>query len=204
MRLKIVVNGRDGFTPEMIEKHDTAARLCEDAVNSVDFKEMVLNKLFTNSKGMTSASIYESLMTGKETLDMSDDKEADVHVVAYHKNNSVVGYTYSYTHKTYVNTKFFNSYDYSGIAGNLWHEWTHKAGWDHSSAKDHDSVPYATGYIVEDLVKKLMAGERLDQIDGSMSAPYAKEPVPYPVKTLVCYRSWRTLWRKKCYYKESV
>jgi hypothetical protein len=41
------------------------------------------------------------------------------------------------------------------VAGNLAHEWTHKLGFGHESAAEHDSVPYGIGYIVREMGEKL-------------------------------------------------
>jgi len=47
------------------------------------------------------------------------------------------------------------------VAGNLAHEWTHKIGFDHKSAAEHDSAPYAIGYIVDELAAKVLKGSKL-------------------------------------------
>src|SRR5690606_8082794 len=94
------------------------------------------------------------------------DGEADIHVEAYNSYWSrVVGYTYPHTPKTWVNLKFFNGYDYADIADNIFHEWLHKLGFDHVSADEHTSVPYALGYIVRDLIKQIIKGEKLHDVN---------------------------------------
>ena len=62
---------------------------------------------------------------------------------------------------TNINWKFFKSFKPSDVAGNFAHEWTHKIGFDHKSAAEHDSAPYAIGYIVREMAERAAKGEEL-------------------------------------------
>jgi hypothetical protein len=68
--------------------------------------------------------------------------------------SKVIGYTNGTINVININWKFFKGNTVADVAANLAHEWTHKIGFDHKSAKEHDSAPYAIGYIVGDLIRK--------------------------------------------------
>lgn len=200
-RLKVVVHSRDGFTDAEVKKHEVACTMLENVVNSVEFRERLLAKKLVRTEGLTNLQIYQKIMSGAEDLSPEHDGEIDVHVVIYHKHNKVVGYTYPSTVKTWLNRKFFSKYDYSEVACNLFHEWLHKLGFGHVSATDYGSVPYALGYLVEEMIKELIAGAVFTDIDGV--PPVEPPPIPLPqdpIPTVRCYRSWRTLWLKKVCY----
>jgi hypothetical protein len=207
-KLKFVVHGRENFTPEMIEKHETARKMTEEAVNSKELYDKIMAFTFDNTLGLTNQQIYSKIMDGAEDLNPVVDHQADIWVTAYYQNNRVVGYTTQLTNVTNVNTKFFNQYDYADISDNMFHEWLHKIGFDHSSAHDYISVPYALGYMVEDLVHDLMNGKKLTPMESDVETTATTvssvpvEPAPAPAKkVLVCSRSWRTFFFKKCYYQ---
>lgn len=200
-RLKINVHSRDGFTPAEVEKHTIACNLLETVLNSQEFYIRMMALRLTSVGSTTNLEIYNRIMSGAETLDPTDDHEIDVYVEAYYSNNSVVGYTYFNIIKTYLNKKFFDQYNYAEIACNLFHEWLHKIGFDHASAKDLMSAPYALGYLVEDLVNQVMKGIVLTQIDGTFSTPEIPQP---PKQVLVCSRSWRTFFLKRCYLEDAI
>lgn len=200
MRLRFNVHVRQGFTLEMTEKHANATFMLEQAINSVEFYRRVMTFQFTSTP-LSNKEIYSLIMSGSEVLDPEVDHEADIYVHAYYKWGKVVGYTYPDIKETYVNTKFFNTYNFAGIAGNMAHEWFHKIGFDHVNQYDHKSVPYACGYILEELVERIMSGEILKQMDGTI-AYENQRPAPIQKKHWVCYRPWRYLKLKKiCYYK---
>lgn len=194
-----------GFNDEQIEKHRTAQKMLETVVNSWEFRQELLALALSSTGGMTNAKIYNVIINGAEILSPEIDNEADIFVNAYKKRGAVVGYTYESTEKTWLNLKFFNTFNYSEIAGNLFHEWLHKLGFGHSSANEHSSVPYAVGYLVKKLVKHIMDGGILHdvndadkEIDVILGATIPSTPVK---PELVCYRSWRNFFFKKCSYQ---
>lgn len=198
--LKVNVHYRNGFNPEEVQKHVTACRMLEEAVNSEEFYVELMKRKFSSTM-VSNMEIYDKIMSGAETLEPDVDFEIDVYAEMYHSVGKVVGYTKPNTLKTWVNRKFFNHYSYAEVAGNIFHEWLHKVGYGHSSAKDHTSVPYALGYIMEALIVRLMNGEKFTPINSDYSFPRVEVQ---PEKILVCYRSWKTLFRKVCYYKVSA
>jgi hypothetical protein len=74
----------------------------------------------------------------------------------YKRWSAVIGYTSPSTNVININWKFFQNYQPSDVAGNLCHEWIHKIGFGHASASEHDSVPYAIGYIVKEMSGKVL------------------------------------------------
>lgn len=185
-KVKVNVHSRKGFTQEEIDKHVTACILLEQAINSFEFWTRMSNLHLTSTRGKSNKEIYEMIMAGAEVLEPEADGEIDVWVEAYEANNRVVGYTTPGVLTTWVNKKFFDKYNYAEVACNIFHEWLHKIGFDHTSAKEITSVPYALGYLVEDLILELKEGKIITPI----SAP-----------KLICTRTWRTLWlQKKCYF----
>ena len=53
-----------------------------------------------------------------------------------------------------MNTKFFNPYTPAEVAGNIFHEWTHKLGFDHDviyTSERNATVPYALGFLIREL-----------------------------------------------------
>lgn len=177
-KLRIEVHAREGFTDTELATHQKACEALEEVINSEVFKQMVLSTYFTSKNGLTNQQILDRIYSGADTINPASDGDIDVHVIMYHKANRTVGYTYPDTHKTWVNRKFYG--DVKSIAANIAHEAMHKIGFDHSSASEHTSVPYAIGSIIEVLIDRKLEVEPRQ-------------------KVWVCYRSWRSLWlRQTC------
>lgn len=194
----------NGFTDAEREKHRVAQRLLENVVNSWEFRQELLSLVFTSTNGMTNAQIYNAIINGAEILSPENDNEADISVNAYRKFGKVIGYTTEKTESTWLNMNFFDKFNYDEIADNLFHEWLHKLGFDHKSASERTSVPYAAGYLVKKLVKYQMDGgvlhdvnEADKEIDVILGSTIPSKPID---SVLVCTRSWKNLWRKKCHY----
>jgi hypothetical protein len=213
MAISIDVHERVNFTPEEVKKHQQA---CTDAVkvlNSKRFKERFLKEKLTSVEGLTNLQVYEKLMSGVDLFNKTADRDIDVFVEMYYQNNRVVGYTTPNINKTYLNRKFFSDYDAADVACNMVHEYLHKVGFDHVSAKESTSVPYAIGYLVEKCIREMWLNPGLyeESVDGVESPK--PEPKPTPVeakpetvpevpKQLYCKRLWYTLWTKKvCWYE---
>lgn len=161
----LVVKGMKltGFTGEHLKKMQKAFVLLEHVVNSEEFKQRVLKfknrngkVAFASNKGLTNEQIYEVFMEGRETLQPNTPNEMNFYLNLYYSRWSrVVGYTTPSTNTININSKYFYGYRPNEVAGNLAHEWTHKLGFDHTSASQWDSAPYAIGNIVEELAGKL-------------------------------------------------
>lgn len=140
-----------------------AIEIIKKVIRTKEFKDRVIDftykgkKTFVDSAGKTNAEIYQSLLDGSEELRPGIDHQMDLELELYYSSRSTVGYTYASGLRIWMNTKFFDAYTPSEVAGNVFHEWTHKLGYDHASsysvARD-SSVPYALGYLIEELGKK--------------------------------------------------
>lgn len=140
-----------------------ALEIIKKVVASTEFRDKVLNysydgkKQFVDNKGLTNAQIYQKLLDGKEDLRPVVDNQMDLELELYYSWTSTVGYTTPGELRIYMNTKFFDPYTPSQVAGNVFHEWIHKLGFDHAqsySVSRDSSVPYAIGYLIRDLGKK--------------------------------------------------
>lgn len=157
------------FSGENLEKLNSAFSLVEKVVNTVEFKDRVINfknstgkREFASNKGLTNEEIYQIFMDGREILQNDTPGEMNFYLKLYYNPFSrVIGYTNPDTNLIHINWRFFKNYHPSDVAANLAHEWVHKIGFDHISAKEHDSVPYAIGYIVGDMAKKLLKSQQL-------------------------------------------
>ena len=160
-------SGLTGFNPSQEEKVLKAIEYIKKIVRSKKFKDRVYNftyngqKKFVDNKGLTNEQIYQIVINGAETLIPEIDYEMDLDLELYTSNfTSTVGYTYPNVTKIWMNTKYFNSYTPAQVAGNVFHEWTHKLGFDHASSysKSRDySVPYGLGYMMVDLINEDIA-----------------------------------------------
>ncbi len=150
--------------PEDQQKKVFAAiDLIKKVVASEEFKQRVLNhtyggeKTYVDNKGYTNEQIYQLILDGSETLVPEKNGRMDVELELYKQSTNTIGYTYPNTNRIWVNTKYFNKYTPVQVADNLFHEWLHKLGFDHAikySKSRNYSVPYAIGYLVEELATK--------------------------------------------------
>lgn len=158
-----------GFKDESLMKLREAFRLLELAANSEEFKERVLNfvntkgeRAFASNRGLTNEEIYQTFMSGREVLQPNTPGEMNFYLRLYYRPwSKVIGYTSGDTNVININWKFFKNYGPYEVAANLVHEWTHKIGFDHRSAAEHDSAPYAIGYILGDIAEKIYKSNKL-------------------------------------------
>lgn len=153
----------NNFDAEEQAKVEKAIEIIKKVVKSEEFKQRVLNfsyngkKEFVDNNGLTNAQIYQKILEGAETLNPTVNHTMDLELELYYSSKSTVGYTYPDVLTIYMNTKFFDSYEPYEVSDNIFHEWTHKLGFDHaasySESRDY-SVPYGLGYLVEELGKK--------------------------------------------------
>lgn len=158
----------NGFQRQVLSE---SMRVIEAVINSIEFKERVIGyigadgrRMYSSNKGLSNEAIYEKLMIGAELLLPKTTGEMNFDISYYNRPFSkVIGYTSpGKSNKIFVNWKFYKKYDAAQMASNITHEWIHLCGFYHDSARDHDSVPYAVGYIVEDLAKKYVENGSLD------------------------------------------
>lgn len=151
------------FPEEQEAKVMKAIELIKKVVTSEEFKERVLShtfegeKKYVDNKGLSNEEIYQLIVDGSETLNPIKNGRMDIELELYQQSTNTIGYTYPNTQRIWVNTKYFNRYTPVQVADNLFHEWIHKLGFDHEvkySKTRNYSVPYALGYLVEELAKK--------------------------------------------------
>lgn len=154
-----------GFNQEQEQKIFKAIGLIKKIVLSPDFKEAVISKSFNNeftykdNAGLTNEEIYQKIMEGRELVGQNTEANGimDLELVLYRDDESnTIGYTYPHISHVYINEKFLNRFEPYQVANNLFHEWLHKIGFDHSVEKTPErehSVPYALGYLVKDMAK---------------------------------------------------
>ena len=147
------VHGTKNFTEQERQKFSLAIKKAEEVLNSEEFKDAVLIYPFDQANGTTNKEIYDMIMSGADKFNTMEDGDIDVQIEMYYSFGRAIGYTYPSTWFTWINRKFFKRFDHSEIAGNVVHEYMHNLGFGHRTAKDHDSVPYAIGYLVRDMVK---------------------------------------------------
>jgi hypothetical protein len=137
--------------------------IIKKVVASKEFKTRVENftyggkKTFVDNDSFSNTDIYQKLLDGSEDLVPGMDHQMDLDLELYYSSRSTVGYTYATGIRIWMNTKFFDAYTPCEVAGNVFHEWTHKLGFTHASSYSlsrDSSVPYAIGYLVEELGKK--------------------------------------------------
>lgn len=153
----------ENFDKTSQSKVEKAIEIIKKVVASAEFKNRILNftyngkKQFVDNNGLTNEQIYQKILEGAEDLRPEVDHEMDLELELYYSWTSTVGYTYPDELRIYMNTKFFNSYTAVEVADNVFHEWTHKLGFDHDasySVSRDSSVPYALGYLIEELGAK--------------------------------------------------
>lgn len=152
------------FRPLEERKLRSALALIKRVIGSEEFKQRVLNyshrgrKEFVDNNGHSNEQVYQLILEGAEaTGDTSRNNTMDVELELYHQPTTTIGYTYPNTVRIWMNAKYFNRYSPVEVADNLMHEWMHKIGFSHAVAWDEErdhSVPYAIGYLVEELATK--------------------------------------------------
>ena len=153
------------FTDDQQKKINDAAEIIKKIITTAAFKERILNykfqgkKAFNNNQGLSNEEIYQKIIEGAELQNgQIKDHSMDIEIELFYEKNKTIGYTYSHTKRVWINDKYFAQYDAVKVADNLMHEWMHKLGFEHSYEwnKDRDhSVPYAVGYILEELALQL-------------------------------------------------
>lgn len=165
----------EGLNYDEIHKLEYASQIFADAISSEKFKDFCLNfsyeehfytrrwfrKVHTGSKihhgfkgtHLTNQQVYDTIMSGKETLSGVIDNTANVYLRVDRRNKrGVVGYTYGNTKWQWVYSWVLR-YGPEMLAANASHEWCHKAGFDHAyrwNSTRQYSVPYAIGQFVQE------------------------------------------------------
>jgi hypothetical protein len=152
------------FKEHQEDKVRAAISLIRKVITSPEFKDRILNhtyegkKTFVDGQGLSNAEIYRKIIEGAEKMGRNTpDGVMNVELELYHSPSKTIGYTFPDTNRIWMNTKYFNRYTPVKVADNLMHEWMHKLGFTHEmkySERRNYSVPYAIGYLIEELAEK--------------------------------------------------
>lgn len=152
------------FDQTQEQKVRKAVQIIKRVITSKEFKDRVLNYQFNGSRqfhdnqGLSNEQVYQRIFEGAEIMgNTSRNNMMNVELELYHQMTNTIGYTYPNTVRIWMNKKYFAKYTPVKVADNLMHEWMHKLGFTHatiwSQERDH-SVPYAIGYLIEELAAK--------------------------------------------------
>lgn len=160
--ISVQIHAMEGFTEEDAKKFKVAVELMVNIFNSLEFKLEVMNAPLVLTNGLKPSEVYALFMSGKDEYNEIADNDMDISITLYYKNNRTVGYTYPGTFRTWINRKFFGSYGYSSIVGNLTHEYCHNVGFGHPSrGYTQRNVPYFYGNVASDLCEQVLEGRKL-------------------------------------------
>ncbi|WP_408098661.1 hypothetical protein ACJVC5_07040 [Peredibacter sp. HCB2-198] len=155
----------ENFDADQEAKVLEAAELIKKVIATDEFKNGILNhsyngkKGFVDAGGLSNAEIYQKILEGSEKLNPGNNNAMDLKLEVYHANNVVVGYTMPSVIKIWMNSKFLDKNNSAEVTTNMTHEWLHKLGFKHSANRTPTrkySVPYAVGYLMRDLARKMI------------------------------------------------
>ena len=150
--ISVDLHGLKNFRPEERQKFKSAMNQMVKVLNSREFYTRLMNLELEQRQGYTNKDIYDMIRSGADKFNKESDHDIDIHLTMYYSWKRTIGYTYPSTYFTWINRKFFSRFDEADVAGNVAHEYMHNLGFGHISAKDHNSVPYAIGYLVRDMI----------------------------------------------------
>lgn len=154
-----------GFTATQEEKISKAAELIKKVVASNEFKNRILNYTYKGRKAFvdsnfSNAQVYKKILEASEKMTSGGrNNTMDLEIELYNDDTTTIGYTYPRIVRIFMNTKYFNRFNATQVADNMFHEWLHKIGFTHevdATVSRRHSVPYAIGYMVKSLSKKYM------------------------------------------------
>ena len=150
------------MTPAQEKKIRQAEGKIKDVVSSEAFRTAILNHTYAGKKQfvdtkLTNAQVYAKILQAAEIKYTSKNNRMDMGVKLYYENSNTVGFTTKAITYINCNTKYFNTFSPSQVAGNMTHEWLHKLGFEHavnySKPRDY-SVPYAIGALMRKLASR--------------------------------------------------
>lgn len=180
------------------ETRKRKARECanelELIVNHPKFKEMITEMPNYWRRGETSRyrndsgeELYSLIISGEEETSDDADGVINLYIDDYYTRKGVIGYMIPRKPTIYVNTRFFDSMSKKKVCSNFLHEYGHTLGFRHGKGPNiRRSIPYYLNKVVETIYPLAILGKE-------------EAPKEEPKYKTVCRRSWRTLWRRKCY-----
>lgn len=148
LKVKLLdLKGADARDEDRISR---ALTIVEEAVNSEEFRATILNTKFTQTN-LSSPQVLAKILDAVENFTGGEKHTIDLFLHMYEERSSTVGYTSPSDKYLHMNRYFHANYTPEETAGNIFHEWLHKIGFNHSkynnSQRPH-SVPYKLGYLL--------------------------------------------------------
>jgi hypothetical protein len=147
------------FTTEIrMNRVKKLASIANAVVNSPEFKSRVLGSWYKGKAQFADTKdsnevVYQKIRASSEVFNKCNNYLMELEYQWDSNSGRVLGWTYPTVKTVWFNYKNFDSRSDSGIVGTICHEYLHKLGYGHSSAKSYASVPYAVGTICAELYK---------------------------------------------------
>lgn len=146
------------YSPEELKRLDRILDLFLSSVNSVDFRERILDhEKFITKHNLSNAEIYQTIMdANEEGANGGVDEEADLDLTLDLRTSSdVIGFSKDGRIFTFRN--LFHQLEIATLAGHYSHEFCHTLGFADPAdmSKIHLNVPYEVGNIIENISNSL-------------------------------------------------
>lgn len=162
------------FTHSQEEKFKRAVELIKKVLSSEEFRKKVYThvyegrKQFVQSGNLSNAYVYLKVVEGEEELFPSVNFQMDMEVELWKPRfpTSTIGYTSRDVKRIWIKKSFYENSSVHELAGNIFHEWLHKIGFEHDlkpTARRPYSVPYAVGDIMSEMGRQyLKSGQKFE------------------------------------------
>lgn len=160
--LKVRIHKIENATDTEKVKVSHACKMLGIILNSNIFKDEFMNLNLSDTKGMNTTQLFNSIFQGVETANGIKDQEMDLIITLFENTNNIGGMA-DEDHNT-MRLNRYNLDSTSTTASVIMHEWLHNLGFNHRSRFDYTSVPYAVGHLVKDLVREWEAKIRASGI----------------------------------------
>jgi hypothetical protein len=160
-----------GFSEKQSKKVVEAAKILKVVINSLEFRNRVRSFHWYKNGirqdrfldcDLNRVLALKAFVEGVDLFNRTRDNDLDVWLTLYHTDTATVGYTYKSTWRTWLNNRFLSLWwnTPEKIAGNIAHEACHNIEGINRHSKRWTkyrrfSAPYAIGYLVAELGKKV-------------------------------------------------
>lgn len=154
------------FSTQHEKKFAEALRLIKEVISSPEFKKRVLDFKYDNRRqyaqngGLSNEYVYLKIIEAEEELFPSVNFQMDMEIELWKPRfpTSTIGYTNRDVRRIWIKKSFYENASIQDLAGNIFHEWLHKIGFEHDlrpTARRPYTVPYAIGDLLSELGKKM-------------------------------------------------